>query len=375
MDQLIVPDNIFGLDNPTPGPTLSFSPTPGTSPALTTPGTAPAPATSSSSTPSTTPATGLTSGLAANRGNNNNNMFPQSSDPDIAYKMFTTIGKLEAEVKAIKSQSMAEIAELKRANKEALESLAKRKKCQTEFSDPDPEDPSWQTNVAGELDNGSTSLPGMSLRCSLKPPNICPSKWPWDQTSFPDQISLPKRSTTLVLEHLTGSKRPHNSTIFELHERALPIKLKKLLSKNGAPGQEPEFKFKFNDIEPSANSTRTFRSDRDWKLPDSCHDVMDGVMNYGALVSLIRPWSYEVSKHIIPKSIIVKPISRPGRSCEPYTRRGISSTWPATPQSRRNSWPPWWIMCSLITPPEHKLAGNTYKLSYTKFKLNQAKNG
>ena len=315
VDGLVVPGNIFGLSNPTPGPTMSAPTTPGSisTPALTvTSGTAPTPATSSSLTLGSpaAPAIGMAPGPPAN----NNNNFLQNSDPDIIYKLYTTIGKLEAEVNAIKSQSVVEIAELKRQNKEALESVAKRKKCQTEYSDPDPEDTSWQTNVEGELDNGSTNLPGMALRCALRPPNICPSKWPWGQASFPDQVSLPKRSTTLVLEHLTGSKRPYHSTIFELHDRAVPIKLKKLLSKNGAPGQEPEFKFKFNDVEPSANSTRTFRSDRDWKLPDSCHDVMDGLMNYGALVSLIRPWSYEVSKLIIPHIIHCKPILRPGLS-------------------------------------------------------------
>mgnify|MGYP007045148688 FL=1 len=280
---------MFRIPAPEPAPTMTGHPTAagwGTPASVTSSSTARGPGTPT---------------IAASA--NNNSILPGATDTDMTIKLFTTIGELREQVKAIRTQTSNEIAELKRQNRENLESVAKRRKTHPlgkEFSDPDPEDSSWQTNVDGELDNGSTTLPGMSLRTLLKPPNVCPSMWPWGR--FPDQVSIPKRSTSLVLEHLTGSKRPHNLTIYELHERALPVKLKKLLSKNGAPGQEPEFKFRFSDqgdSELSASSSRSFRQDRDWKLPDSCHDVMDGVLNYGALVSLIRPWSYEASKYDI----------------------------------------------------------------------------
>ena len=143
-----------------------------------------------------------------------------------------------------------------------------------EYWDPDPEDRSKWTVISqqhvGLEDNGVTKLDLMGLRAALRPPNCDPNAWPWADKSFPSLISEPRRSSGLFLEHLQGSKRPHPACIFKAHSRGKALKLKELWSRNGAPGQEPDYKFAFADSSQGSglSTQKTFKSERDWRTPE-----------------------------------------------------------------------------------------------------------
>ena len=82
--------------------------------------------------------------------------------------------------------------------------------------------------------------------------------------------------------------------MYHAHTRTEALRINRLLSKNGAPGSEPEFVFSFASTDTSAGSSnKTFKSERDWKGPEDCFDVMDAVLNFTSLCYMIRPWSYE----------------------------------------------------------------------------------
>ena len=112
---------------------------------------------------------------------------------------------------------------------------------ESDYSDPDPDDSSWWTTISREQvglsDDGVKKLDLMMMRTSLRPPNCDPSAWPWGEKSFPAKVARPQRAASLFLEHIQGSKKPHPATIFKAHSRNQGMKVKELLSKNGAPGQ------------------------------------------------------------------------------------------------------------------------------------------
>ena len=117
----------------------------------------------------------------------------------------------------------------------------KPKESGTEYSDPDPDDTTWYTTISqgqvGMEDDGVKKLELMMLRTSLRPPNCDPSAWPWGEKSFPAKVAHPQRAASMYLEHVQGAKKPHPATIFKTHSRNQGLKVKELLSKNGAPGQ------------------------------------------------------------------------------------------------------------------------------------------
>ena len=211
-----------------------------------------------------------------------------------------------------------------------LESAPKKEKqsMSSEYSDPDPDDTTHYTTISqrhvGMEDDGVHKLELMGLRTSLRPPNCDPSSWPWKDRNFPHQVSEPKRAASLFMDHLQGSKRPHPSTVFKAHDRTKAMRIKELLSKNGAAGHEPEFRFAFAGQDKAA-AQKAFKSERDWRLPEvtihvskysGCEfrrnshpdtfshiliimlsqdtfDVMDALFNHNSLVYACRPWSYE----------------------------------------------------------------------------------
>ena len=138
-------------------------------------------------------------------------------------------------------ETRKKVAELEGQLKMVKGTPEKPKKVGTEYSDPDPDDNSWWTTISqgqvGLEDDGVNKLELMMMRTSLRPPNCDPSAWPWGQKTFPAKVAYPQRAASLHLEHLQGAKKPHPATIFKAHSRNQGLKIKELLSKNGAPGQ------------------------------------------------------------------------------------------------------------------------------------------
>lgn len=205
------------------------------------------------------------------RGSNNNVVISRSDWEDVK----SELADLRREVKAQKS------------GKEL--SPKDDREPREEFRDPDVEDKKNWVIGDGFEDDGCKRLGGMSLRCRLRPPNCDPASWPWGSPSFPDKISEPRRAASLYLEHLqgelhmfavnceltlpyvSGSKSPHPLTVYKAHARTEAMKVKKLLSKNGQPGQEPDYVFSFAGATPS--NAKVFKSERDWRTPDSTFEV------------------------------------------------------------------------------------------------------
>ena len=142
--------------------------------------------------------------------NNNNQVQPsnighsvpmsfQSSDPEA----MRHIGMLTAETKELKRR--LDLAD-KAAPKKLKES---RKDEEGEYEDPDyGSEENWVIlrDQDGQLakDDGLKRLDLMALRMKLRPPNADPATWGWG--TFDCRLSLPRRASTLNLEHIQGPK-------------------------------------------------------------------------------------------------------------------------------------------------------------------------
>ena len=182
-----------------------------------------------------------------------NNNLP----PEVTLVMTNLISDYRKEVSEMR-EKLQQVEQTPRQQKEVVSA---------EYSDPDPNDESWWSEIrqehVGMQDNGVKKLDLMPLRASLKPPNIDPSSWPWGKSLL---TAEPKRAASLYLEHLQGSKRPHPATIYKAHDRSKALKAKELWSRNGAPGQEPDYTFQFTG--QGTASQKSFKSERDWTKPE-----------------------------------------------------------------------------------------------------------
>ena len=217
---------------------------------------APAGVTTSTAPPPPGPGSALKQ-LEVQAGNNN---LP----PDVTLVLTNLISESQKEMREMREK----INQLEKAPK------TQKEPADTEYSDPDPDDKSlWVTigpEHVGLQDDGCQKLNLMALRAKLRPPNVDPSSWPWGKKSFPCVEAVPKRAASLYLDHISGSKRPHPSTVFKSHDRAKAIKVQELWSKNGARGQEPDYIFSFTG--QTAANQKSFKSQRDWKAPEvSCY--------------------------------------------------------------------------------------------------------
>lgn len=137
----------------------------------------------------------------------------QTSDPEA----MRYIGILTAETKELKRR-------LDQADKIAPKKLkeSQRKDGEGEYDDPDyASEDNWVIlkDQGGQLckDDGLKRLELMSLRTRLRPPNAEPSSWGWG--TFDCRLSLPRRATTLNLEHIQGPKACHPSIVYAAHDR------------------------------------------------------------------------------------------------------------------------------------------------------------
>ena len=139
--------------------------------------------------------------------NNNNQVLPsysapmsfQSSDPEA----MRHIGMLTAQTQELKRR-------LDLADRVAPKKLKEsRKDEEGEYEDPDyGSEANWVIlrDQDGQLakDDGLKRLDLMALRMKLRPPNADPATWGWG--TFDCRLSLPRRASTLNLEHIQGPK-------------------------------------------------------------------------------------------------------------------------------------------------------------------------
>ena len=99
-----------------------------------------------------------------------------------------------------------EVESLKRkvGEREQAQVPQTQKHKEQEYSDPDISCKSNWVVTRDFTDDGVTQLGGMEMRCKLRPPNADPQSWPWGSEGFTDKESLPKRASSLYLEHLQG---------------------------------------------------------------------------------------------------------------------------------------------------------------------------
>lgn len=125
-------------------------------------------------------------------------------------------------------------------------------------------------------------------RIKLRAPNSDPENW-WTPKVDAKEIH-PVRGATLVLDHLSGTRSCHPSTARKLHSRASAISLKSLLTKNSGHMGEVSTKYVLSDMSTAAAA---ITSERNFKDPSTCHEIVEGVLNMASVVYNIRPWSYE----------------------------------------------------------------------------------
>ena len=121
----------------------------------------------------------------------------QTSDPEA----MRYIGILTAQTQELKRR-------LDQADKIAPKKLKESQRKdggEGEYDDPDyASEDNWVIikDQGGQLckDDGLKRLELMSLRTKLRPPNADPSSWGWG--TFECRLSLPRRATTLNLEHI-----------------------------------------------------------------------------------------------------------------------------------------------------------------------------
>ena len=169
----------------------------------------------------------------------------------------------------------------------ALENAAKnspaQSKQQKQLKEPDGnEEELWTKGNFDIEDNRSTQL-DLSVRQSLGAINAPLSKW-WGKLQ---QVSLPRRASSLHTSHTLGPSQLHPKVVWDLHDRGGFVEVKRLLKVNNGALRDPEPTLALADS--SDGQFTTYIQNRNWKEPTTVQEIVEGVMMALGTVAQIRP--------------------------------------------------------------------------------------
>ena len=148
------------------------------------------------------------------------------------------------------------------------------------------EEPVMWDEMVHVKDDGH-SVVDMHIRQKLRNPNCDPMEW-W-QPSVMEKISKPVIAQQLYLSHLMPG-RVNQRTIRRFHDRSILMTTKALATANSGITGEKKMTYRLQHTEEDETLLTGGRAYQECK---TCFDVVESVLNMGALTHQIRPYSFE----------------------------------------------------------------------------------
>ena len=167
---------------------------------------------------------------------------------------------------------------------EFIKNASKRKREE----EPEEEENVTVVETVNLVDDSATQV-NMKIRQSLRNINAPPNEW-W-KPEVMNKVTKPIIGQNLYLESLMPG-RVNPRAVRRAHDRSMLLTTKALASKNAGNIGERKFQYKLTPTEDSDETVLT--GSRSFADVKTCHEVVESVMNLGAIVFQIRPYSYEV---------------------------------------------------------------------------------